>query len=34
MIDVAIASAVRTPIGRFGGELKDVQAVELGRIVD
>ncbi len=33
MTDVVIASAVRTPIGRFGGALKDVPAVELGRIV-
>lgn len=33
MVDVVIASAVRTPIGRFGGGLKDVPAVELGRIV-
>ncbi|MBL7062717.1 MAG: acetyl-CoA C-acetyltransferase [Anaerolineae bacterium] len=33
MTDVVIASAVRTPIGRFGGALKDVLAVELGRIV-
>jgi acetyl-CoA C-acetyltransferase len=33
MADVVIASAVRTPIGKFGGALKDVPAVELGRIV-
>ena len=33
MVDVVIASAVRTPIGKFGGALKDVPAVELGRIV-
>ncbi len=33
MTDVVIASAVRTPIGRFRGALKDVPAVELGRIV-
>lgn len=33
MVDVVIASAIRTPIGRFGGGLKDVPAVELGRIV-
>ncbi len=33
MTDVVIASAVRTPIGKFNGALKDVSAVELGRIV-
>ena len=33
MIDVVTASAVRTPLGRFGRSLKDVPAVELGRIV-
>ncbi|MBE9472946.1 MAG: acetyl-CoA C-acyltransferase, partial [Chloroflexi bacterium] len=33
MTDVVIASAVRTPIGKFRGALKDVPAVELGRIV-
>lgn len=33
MADVVIVSAVRTPIGKFGGALKDVPAVELGRIV-
>lgn len=33
MTDVVIASAVRTPLGRFGRSLKDVPAVELGRIV-
>ncbi|MCT4563868.1 MAG: acetyl-CoA C-acetyltransferase [Maledivibacter sp.] len=33
MRDVVIASAVRTPIGAFGGALKDVPAVELGTIV-
>jgi len=33
MTDVVIASAVRTPIGKFGGALRDVPAVELGRIV-
>lgn len=32
MTDVVIASAVRTPIGKFGGALKDVPAAELGRI--
>ena len=30
MKDVVIASIVRTPVGTFGGALKDVQAVELG----
>ncbi|MGD2178714.1 MAG: acetyl-CoA C-acetyltransferase [Anaerolineae bacterium] len=33
MIDVVIASAVRTPLGRFGRALKDVSASELGRVV-
>jgi len=33
MTDVVIASAIRTPIGNFHGALKDVAAVELGRIV-
>ncbi len=33
MTDVVIVSAVRTPIGKFNGALKDVSAVELGRIV-
>lgn len=32
MREVVIASAVRTPIGKFGSALKDVSAVELGRI--
>lgn len=31
MHDVVIASAVRTPIGKFGSALKDVSAVDLGR---
>ncbi len=30
MKDVVIASIVRTPVGTFGGALKDVTAVELG----
>lgn len=30
---VAIVSARRTPVGKFGGSLKDVSAVELGRVV-
>ncbi|MGD2143495.1 MAG: acetyl-CoA C-acetyltransferase [Anaerolineae bacterium] len=33
MTDVVIASAVRTPLGRFGRALKDVHAAELGRVV-
>ncbi|EJO5348390.1 acetyl-CoA C-acetyltransferase [Clostridium botulinum] len=33
MKNVVIASAVRTPIGKFGGALKNVSAVELGTIV-
>jgi acetyl-CoA C-acetyltransferase len=32
MRDVFILSARRTPIGRFGGMLRDVSAVELGRV--
>jgi acetyl-CoA C-acetyltransferase len=31
--EVVIASAVRTPIGTFGGALRDVPAVELGGLV-
>lgn len=33
MREVVIVSAVRTPIGSFGGCLKDVSAVKLGQIV-
>ncbi len=33
MRDVVIVSAVRTPIGSFGGSFKDVSAVTLGTIV-
>jgi len=33
MEDVIIAGGVRTPIGKFGGSLKDISAVELGSIV-
>lgn len=33
MTRTVIVSGVRTPIGRFGGGLKDVSAVELGSIV-
>jgi acetyl-CoA C-acetyltransferase len=32
MSDIVILSAARTPIGRFGGALKDVPAIELGAI--
>ena len=32
MREVVIASAVRTPIGTFGGSFKDVSAVKLGTI--
>ncbi|HEY75090.1 MAG TPA: thiolase family protein [Thermoflexia bacterium] len=32
MRDVVILSAVRTPIGRFGGGLKDVPAAQLGAV--
>jgi len=30
MKDVVIVSAVRTPIGSFGGAFKDISAVNLG----
>jgi acetyl-CoA C-acetyltransferase len=33
MPEIAIVSAVRTPIGNFGGALKDIPAVQLGMIV-
>lgn len=33
MREVVIASAVRTPVGSFGGSLKDVSAVDLGALV-
>lgn len=33
MSDVVIVSACRSPLGKFGGALKDVSAVELGKIV-
>ncbi|MBS4761233.1 acetyl-CoA C-acetyltransferase [Carnobacteriaceae bacterium zg-ZUI252] len=33
MKEVVIVSAVRTPIGSYGGALKDVSAVELGTLV-
>jgi acetyl-CoA C-acetyltransferase len=32
MRDVVIVSAIRTPIGSFGGALKDLSAVDLGKI--
>ena len=31
--EVVIVSAFRTPIGKFGGSLKDISAIELGAIV-
>ncbi|MEM3281419.1 MAG: acetyl-CoA C-acyltransferase, partial [Saccharolobus sp.] len=31
--NVYIVSAVRTPIGKFGGVLKDISPVDLGAIV-
>ena len=33
MREVVIASAVRTPVGSFGGTLKNVSAVKLGEVV-
>lgn len=33
MRDVVIASAVRTPIGKFNGSLKDIKVTELGSLV-
>lgn len=33
MVEVVIASAVRTPVGAFGGSLKDIPAVDLGALV-
>lgn len=33
MVEVVIASAVRTPVGAFGGSLKDISAVDLGALV-
>ena len=33
MREVVIASAVRTPVGSFGGALKDVSAADLGALV-
>ena len=33
MKEVVIVSAVTTPIGSYGGSLKDISAVELGTLV-
>ncbi|MBW1971712.1 MAG: acetyl-CoA C-acetyltransferase [Deltaproteobacteria bacterium] len=33
MREVVVVSGVRTPVGRFGGTLKDIQAAKLGAIV-
>ena len=33
MTEVVIVAAVRTPIGSFGGSLKDISAVDLGSLV-
>ena len=33
MREIVIASAVRTPIGSFGGMFKNVSAVQLGTVV-
>ncbi len=33
MVEVAIVQALRTPVGNFGGSLKDVPAVDLGALV-
>jgi len=33
MSEVVIASIVRTPLGSFGGSLKDISAVDLGTLV-
>jgi acetyl-CoA C-acetyltransferase len=32
MVEVVIVSAVRTPVGSFGGQFKDVSATELGAV--
>ena len=32
MDDAVIVSAVRTPVGSFGGQFKDVSATELGAL--
>lgn len=32
MVDVVVTGAVRTPVGKFGGTLKDISAPELGAI--
>ena len=31
--DVVIVSAVRTPVGKFGGTLKDFRSIDLGALV-
>jgi len=33
MIEVAIVSGVRTAIGAFGGSLRDVEVMDLGKVV-
>ncbi len=33
MVDVAVVQGVRTPVGSFGGSLKDIPAVDLGALV-
>ena len=33
MKEAVIVAAVRTPLGAFGGSLKDVSAVDLGSLV-
>ena len=33
MREVAIVSPVRTPVGRFGGTLKDIPAEDLGALI-
>ena len=33
MTEVVIVAAVRTPIGSFGGSLKDISTVDLGSLV-
>ena len=33
MKDVVIVSGTRTPVGSFGGTLKDVSAIDMGAMV-
>ena len=33
MTEVVIVAAVRTPIGSFGGSLKDISTVDLGSLL-